>query len=128
MHRCNGPDWCTTEVSSGVLRSLKVGHGPLFPGLRGNGVNLRLTCNANLETTATGGQLQSVRMRPTPHPPAICQNLRGGGGSWGGGGGWREGRGGGDWQLSRGEGLRATHYYHMHTSSVCVCVSGAMGV
>ena len=40
-----------------------------------------------------------------------------------GGGGRREGGGGGGyWQLSRGEGLRATHYYHMHTSRVCVCL------
>ena len=44
--------------------------------------------------------------------------------TWGGGAGGCGGRAGGqgDWQLSRGEGLRATHYYHMHTSRVCVCV------
>ena len=51
------------------------------------------------------------------------------GGSWGGGGRW--GAGGGYWQLGRGGsprggGLRATHYYHMHTSRVCVCL-GAWG-
>ena len=40
----------------------------------------------------------------------------------GGGGGRWEGGGGGYCQLSRGEGLRATHYYHMHTSRVCVCL------
>ena len=50
-------------------------------------------------------------------PPAICQNLRGGGLA----GGW-----GGSWQFSRGVGLRAIHYYHMHTSRVCVC-PGAWG-
>ena len=27
-----------------------------------------------------------------------------------------------------GGGLSAAHYYHMHTSRVCVCVSGGMGV
>ena len=39
--------------------------------------------------------------------------------TWGG----QLGRGGGgDWQLSQGEGLHTTHYYHMHTSRVCVCL------
>ena len=33
---------------------------------------------------------------------------------------------GGYWQLGGGGGLRATHYYHMHTSRVCVCL-GAWG-
>ena len=67
-------------------------------------------------------------MRPTPQLSVKTW----GGGSWGGGGGGgrREGGGGGggDWQLSRGEGLRATHYYHMHTSRVCVCVWGHGGI
>ena len=55
-----------------------------------------------------GGRLQLVLMR---HPsPAICQNLRGGGGQLGRGGGiLAAGLGGGG-------GLRTTHYYHMHTS------------
>ena len=57
------------------------------------------------------------------HPPAICQNVRGGG--VGGRVGW-----GGIGSSARGVGpkggLRATHYYHMHTSRVCVCL-GAWG-
>ena len=51
-----------------------------------------------------GGRLQPVLMRPTPQ---LSVKTCGGGGGIG--------AGGGDWQLSRGEGLRATHYYHMHT-------------
>ena len=61
-----------------------------------------------------------------PAPSYLSKLAGGGGGSWGGGGG-RAG-GGGYWQLSRGEGLRATHYYHMHTSRVCVCVWGHGGI
>ena len=65
-------------------------------------------------------------------PPSYLSKLAGGGGGGavgapgggGGVGGRAAGGGGGDWQLSRGEGLRATHYYHMHTSRVCVCVWG----
>ena len=50
-------------------------------------------------------------MRPTPQLSVkTC----------GGGVGGRAG--GGYWQLSRGEGLCTTHYYHMHTSRVCVCL------
>ena len=72
----------------------------------------------------TGGQLQSVRMRPTAQLSVkTCM---------GGGGGRREGGGGGvlaaqpGGGVPRGEGLRATHCYHMHTSRVCVCL-GAWG-
>ena len=46
------------------------------------------------------------------HPPAICQNL---------GGYWQFGRGGGG-GFPRWGGLRATHYYHMHTSRGDVCL------
>ena len=76
--------------------------------------------------TATPGGATTTGPDATPPPPAICQNLRGGGGGGGavgaGGGGRREGGGrGGYWQLGRGEGgLRATHYYHMHTSRGCL--------
>ena len=38
------------------------------------------------------------------HPPAICQHL------------WGHWRGGGGEVSKGGGGLRATHYYHMHTS------------
>ena len=67
-----------------------------------------------------GGRLQLVLMRHPP--PAICQNLRGGGGELGGGVGRRVG-GGGVLAAWLG-GLRATHYYHMHTSRGCL---GAWG-
>ena len=67
-----------------------------------------------------GGQLQAALMR---QPPSYLPKL-----ARGGGGGRREGGGGGYWQLGQGGGLRVTHYYHMHTSRVCVCVSGGMRV
>ena len=51
------------------------------------------------------------------HPPAICQNL------WGGG---QLGRGG-IGSSAGGSQDSATHYYHMHTSRVCVCL-GAWGI
>ena len=41
---------------------------------------------------------------------------------WGGGGYWLFGRGG----VPRWGGLRATHYYHMHTSKGDVCL-GVLG-
>ena len=53
-------------------------------------------------------------MRPTPQLSVK---------TWGGGY-WQLGQGGGS---QGGGGLRATHYYHMHTSRVCVCVWGAWG-
>ena len=57
-------------------------------------------------------------------PPAICQNLRGGGG-----GGSAGGLGGGYWQLGQGGGgLRATHYYHMHSSRGCLGAWGYRGM
>ena len=52
-------------------------------------------------------------MRPTP---SYLSKLAGGGGAVGAGGVPSVG----------GGGLRATHYYHMHTSMVCVCL-GAWG-
>ena len=86
------------------------------------------TCgSASRPQAPTGGQLQSVLMRPTPQLSVkTCR----GGGSWGGGGGRRE-DGGGVLAARRGGsqeggGLRATHYYHMHTSTVCVYL-GAWG-
>ena len=68
-------------------------------------------------------------MRPTP-PPSYLSKLAGGGGGQlggglaggGGGVGGTAGRGG----VSKGEGLRATHYYHMHTSRGDMCL-GAWG-
>ena len=71
------------------------------------------------------------------HPPAICQNSGGGGvqgGCLGGGGsagGCRWGvRPGGGFPRWGGGGLRATHYYHMHTSwgDVCLGVSGYLAL
>ena len=69
-----------------------------------------------------GGQLQPVLMR---HPPSYLSKLGGGGGAvWGGSaGGCRGGcsaAGGGG--FPRWGGLRATHYYHMHTSRGDVCL------
>ena len=48
------------------------------------------------------------------------------GGLGGGGGGWLEGLGRGSpgGVPKVGGGLRATHYYHMHTSRVDVCLGG----
>ena len=73
----------------------------------------------------TGGQLHFVLMR---HPPLLSVKPCGGAvGAGGGGGRWEAGWG--VWQLGRGGGdLQATHYYHTHTSRVCVCVSGGMAV
>ena len=72
----------------------------------------------------TRGRLQPVLMRHPP--PAIGQNLGGGGGGWGGswgGGSWGGGvawRGG----FPRWGGLHATHNNHMHTSRGDVCLVG----
>ena len=77
-----------------------------------------------------GGRPQLVLMRHPP--PAICQNLPGGGGSsWGGGGGGRRESGwvgGGLAAWPRGGGLRATRYYHMHTSRGCLGAWGYRGM
>ena len=69
-----------------------------------------------------GGQLQSVRMRPTPR---LSVKTCGGGGGVGRrlGGGCIGSSAGGS---QGGGGLCTTHYYHMHTSRVCVCL-GAWG-
>ena len=62
------------------------------------------------------------------HPPAICQNLWGGGEVGVGGGGRVGGRVGAGVLAARRGGdpkrgrPRTTHYYHMHTSRVCVCL------
>ena len=70
------------------------------------------------------------------HPdPAICQNLGGwrgglGGGIWGGGGRLEGVWGGGGAAVGGGGpkgGLRATHYYHMHTSRGDVCLGRVWG-
>ena len=66
-----------------------------------------------LEGRAHGGATTIVP--DATQPPAICQNLRGGGVG-----------AGGDIGSSAGGGLRPTHYYHMHTARVCVCL-GAWG-
>ena len=56
------------------------------------------------------------------HPPSYLSKLGGGEGGWGVplGGGRLEGVGGGG--FPRWGGLRATHYYHMHTSRGDVCL------
>ena len=74
-------------------------------------------------------------------PPAICQNL-GGGGCRAVGGGWLEGVGGGGrleglgggrpegvggGGFGRWGGLRTTHYYHMHTFKGDVCLGRVWG-
>ena len=70
-----------------------------------------------------GGRLPAVLMRPTPK---LSVKTRGGGQFGGGGrlegvrgGGFGRGGGGG---VPKVGGLRATHYYHMHTSSGDVCL------
>ena len=73
-----------------------------------------------LEFGGTGAQLQSVRMRP--YPQLSVKTCRGG--ELGRGGVLAAQPGGGP--KRGGGGLRATHYYHMHTSRVCVCL-GAWG-
>ena len=73
------------------------------------------TLGAMQGPTPGGGRLQPVLMR---HPPSYLQKLAGGGGEVVGGG-----VGGGVLAAGPGVGgLRATHYYHMHTSRVCVCL------
>ena len=73
--------------------------------------------------TRPGGQLQPVLMRRTPQLSVKTRGGEGqgavlGGGRLGGVRGGVFGRGGG---FPRWGGLRATHYYHMHTSwGVCV--------
>ena len=64
-----------------------------------------------------GGQLQSVRMRPTPQ-----LSIKTWGGSWGGVGG-RGGGGGGGSSAGGGGGLRALPHAYLKG----VCVSGGMG-
>ena len=81
------------------------------------------------ETGHGGATTTSPDVTP---PPAICENL-GGGAVWGGrlegveGGVRPWGGGGGVPQLGR---LRASHYYHMHTSreEVCLGVWGYEGI
>ena len=75
-----------------------------------------------------GGRLQPVRMQPPPPPPSYLSKLAGGGGGGGLGGqlggGRLEGVGGGGPKVV---GLRATHYYHMHTSRGDVCLGRVWG-
>ena len=74
-----------------------------------------------------GGRLQLVLMR-TPPPRYLSKLGAGGGGSWGGGVGGRVGGGGGLAAWPGGGGLRATHYYHMHTSWGCLGAWGYRGM
>ena len=80
----------------------------------------------------TGGNYNRSRCDPTPR---YLSKLATGGGQLGRGGGvsGRVGGGGGGIGSSaggvpRGGGLRTTHYYHTHTSRVCVCASGHGGI
>ena len=76
-----------------------------------------------MATRATGGQLQSVLMRPTPHLSVkTCGGGGGGGGSWSG---WGIGSsaGGGS---QEGGGARDPLLPHAYLKGVCV--SGGMGV
>ena len=82
----------------------------------------------------TGGRLQPVLMR---HTPKLSVKTRGGGGGggwgwiWGGSaGGCRGGISAGGGGFPRWGDLRATHYYHMHTSwgVVCLGVGGYGGM
>ena len=83
-----------------------------------------------LDGCCTGGRLQPVLMR---HTRQLCVEIRGGG-AGGGSGGGRLGGVGGGFRLGGGfpkwGGLRATHYYHMHTSwgVVCLGVGGYGGM
>ena len=80
-----------------------------------------------------GGRLQLVLMR---HPPQLSVKTCGGGGGGGGQlgqlgqlgqGGQQEGWGD-IGSLAGGGGLRATHYYHMHTSRGCLGAWGYRGM
>ena len=62
-------------------------------------------------------------MRPTPKLSVKTCGGGGGGSGGGRGGGIGSSAGGGP---KGGGGLHVTHYYHMHTSRVCVCL-GAWG-
>ena len=70
----------------------------------------------------------AITTEPDATPPAICQNL-GGGGSWGGGGSL-EGLGGGGWlEGGGGGGSQVGGAYTQPTTSTCIplggmCVSG----
>ena len=68
----------------------------------------------------TGGRLQPVLMRPPP--PLSFKPGGGGGGRRVCGGFARGGRG-----FPRWGGLRAAHYYHMHTSRGDVCLGRVWG-
>ena len=65
---------------------------------------------------------------PDATPPQLSVKTcgGGGGGSWGGGG--VGGKGAGIGRLVGGGGLRATHYYHMHTSRGCLGAWGYRGM
>ena len=69
-----------------------------------------VACKRRPGWKTTRGRLQPVLMRHPP--PAICDRTLGGGGVAGGWGGWGPKVGG----------LRAAHYYHMHTSRGDVCL------
>ena len=94
-------------------------------------VPLRMTSSAEITykwpkldgAVTPGGGATTTGPDATP-PPAICQNLQGGGGVSG-----RVGGGGGIGSLAGGGGgLRATHYYHMHTSRGCLGAWGYRGM
>ena len=71
--------------------------------------------------TGGGGRLQPVVVR---HPPSyLLKPGRGGGGQLGGGVGRRVWGGG----FPSWGGLRATHYYHMHTSGGDMCLGRVWG-
>ena len=64
------------------------------------------------------------------HPPQLSAKTCGGGGGDRGGGGQQEVGGGGAlaaWPGGGGE-LRATHYYHMHSSRGCLGAWGYRGM
>ena len=85
-------------------------------------VSVLSTCHLTASVWVPQGRLQLVPMRHPP-PPSYLPKLAGGGG-----GGRREGGGGGYWQLGRGGGVHATHYYHMHTSRACPGAWGYTGM
>ena len=76
-------------------------------------------CKAIFGPPSPGG---ATTTSPDATPPQLSVKTCGGGGVP------QEGGGGEYWQRGRGGGLRATHYYHMHTSRGCLRAWGYRGM
>ena len=106
-------------MGSGLCHALQGGEVPPFCGPATQPLSPNCPHQRDVHP---GGRLQPVLMRHAP--PAICQNLWGGGGGGGRGVG---GRVGGIGSLAGGGG-GATHYNHMHSSRGCLGAWGYRGM